>query len=64
MSVSLNGKNICTSKAEYGATYSRSSTASKWTTISKMTDCVDAIPVKRGDRIALEAAYDTVKHPL
>jgi hypothetical protein len=63
MSVSLNGKNICTSKAEYGATYSASST-SKWTTISKMTDCVDAVPVKRGDRIALEAAYDTAKHPL
>jgi len=64
MSVTLNGKNICVSKAEYGATYSGITTASKWTTISKMTDCVEAIPVKKGDRLTLEAAYDTVKHPM
>jgi hypothetical protein len=64
MSVLLNGKNICVSKAEYGTSYSASKTASKWTTISRMTDCVKAIPVKRGDVVTLEAAYDTVKHPL
>jgi hypothetical protein len=64
MTASLNGKPICVSKAEYGASYSSSTTTSKWTTISKMTDCNEVIPVKKGDLITLEAAYDTIKHPL
>ena len=64
MSVYLNGKEICTSQAQYGTSYSGSNTASNWTTIDRMTDCMDVIPTKKGDYIALEAFYDAIKHPL
>jgi hypothetical protein len=64
MVAAVNGKQICTSKAEYGNSYSASPTAQKWTTISKMTDCNEVTPVKTGDLITLEALYDTDKHPL
>jgi hypothetical protein len=63
MIAKVNGKQICISKAEYGSSYS-ANTTSKWTTISKMTDCNDVVPVKKGDLVSLEAEYDTVKHPL
>lgn len=64
MLVELNGKQICVSKAEYGQSFSAVETKDKWTTISKMSDCTTAIPVKKNDIIKLTAAYDTIKHPL
>jgi hypothetical protein len=47
MSIALKGKNICPSKAQYGAIYSGSLMISKLTAMSKMTDCEESISVKR-----------------
>jgi hypothetical protein len=63
MKVLLNDKPICTSKAVYGTKLNDPS-GREWTTISKMTDCVDPVYVKKGDRIALETKFDEVSHPL
>jgi hypothetical protein len=67
MAVFLNDKRICLSSAEYGTTMGVSKASAggqPWTTISKMSDCTDAIPVKKGDKLRLEAAYDEKTHPL
>lgn len=61
----LNDKEICSSKAEYGGAGGTMKAGEKeWTTISRMSDCLEPIPVKKGDYLRLEASYDTVKHPL
>jgi hypothetical protein len=61
----LNGKEICVSKAEYGgAGGTMKAGAKEWTTISKMSDCLEPVAVKKGDYLRLEASYDTIKHPL
>jgi hypothetical protein len=66
MKVMLNDKLICTSDASYGKTYNGDAKpgAKEWTTISKMADCNDVIPIKKGDKIVLDAAYDEIAHPL
>ncbi|KAF1991969.1 hypothetical protein K402DRAFT_459181 [Aulographum hederae CBS 113979] len=63
MTVYLNDKIVCVSNATYGSGYQGSSSAAKWATIAKMSDCSDSIPVKKGDKIKVEAAYDEVAHP-
>jgi hypothetical protein len=63
MIVLLNDKPICISKAVYG-TKLQDESGKKWTTISKMTDCLEPVQVKKGDRIALETKFDEVSHPL
>jgi hypothetical protein len=61
----LNDKETCVSKAEYGGTEGTMKAGEKeWTTISKMSDCLEPIAVKKGDYLRIEASYDTVKHPL
>jgi hypothetical protein len=66
MRVILNDKLVCTSKASYGKTYGGDALpgTTEWTTISKMADCNDVLPVKKGDRIVLDAEYDEIAHPL
>jgi hypothetical protein len=34
------------------------------TTISKMSECVEPLELKKGDKIHLEATYDNIEHPL
>jgi hypothetical protein len=61
----VNGKPICTSSATYGlAGGSTLVDGKEWKTISKMSECVDPIQLKKGDKIRMEAAYDNVAHPL
>jgi hypothetical protein len=66
MTVYLNDKKVCVSNAQYNTSYTGelANNGKKWTTISKMSDCNDVIPVKKGDIIKLEAAYDEKEHPL
>ena len=65
VSLSVNGKHYCTSKAIYGGEGgSLNLNGKKWETISKMTECNDPIPVNAGDMIKIEGTYDTKNHPL
>jgi hypothetical protein len=63
MTVLLNEKPVCISKAVYG-TKLKTEGGKEWTTISEMTECLDAIRVKKGDKIALETKFDEISHPL
>ncbi|KAF2403692.1 hypothetical protein EJ06DRAFT_288207 [Trichodelitschia bisporula] len=61
----VNGKPICTSQATYGSAGAELIVNGKaWKTISKMSDCLDPVELKKGDKIRLEATYDNVAHPL
>ena len=62
MTVYLNDRVVCVSKAEYGP--GTNDGVRQWTTIAKMTDCEKPFPVKKGDRIGLETGYDEVAHLL
>ena len=53
MILSVNGKTVCESVAEYKKT-------ALWT----MSACGRPIDVKRGDWITLTSIYDVTKHPL
>jgi hypothetical protein len=65
VSLYVNGKHVCTSRAIYGAEGGRISVNGQtWETISKMTECLDPIPVKAGDVLKVEGGYDTISHPL
>jgi len=66
MIVYVNEKNVCISNATYGTSYTGelANNGKKWTTISKMSDCSNIIPVKKGDVIKLEATYNEKEHPL
>jgi hypothetical protein len=61
----VNGKLACESKAIYGgeAVTATAVDGTKWQTIGRMTKCRDPIPVKRGDKLVVEANYDLVQHP-
>jgi stress up-regulated protein Nod 19 len=54
MTMLLNGKEICTSNAEYD----------KENGISGMSPCDQPIKVKKGDLISMKSIYDITKHPM
>jgi hypothetical protein len=61
----VNGKKICTSTATYGSAGAQTIVdGKKWTTISKMSECIEPLELKKGDNITIEATYDNVAHPL
>jgi len=62
----LNDKLVCHSVAAYGGNDATmiGADGKKWDTISSMSDCPQAIPVKKGDRLRLQAAFDTATHPM
>jgi hypothetical protein len=61
----VNGKLVCNSVASYGLEGGRTIVDGKeWKTISKMSECLDPIELKKGDTIKLEASFDNVAHPL
>jgi hypothetical protein len=65
VSLFINGKQVCTSKAVYGAGGEKALVNGQtWETIAKMTECLDPIPVKAGDVIKVEGGFDTATHPL
>jgi hypothetical protein len=60
----VNDKLACNSTALYGLAGGELVVGGKeWKTISKMTECLDPFPVKKGDKIRLEAVYDNIAHP-
>ncbi|KAF1983078.1 hypothetical protein K402DRAFT_424087 [Aulographum hederae CBS 113979] len=64
VSLTHNGKNICTSKAIYGGPkHTTVIDGKKWETIGEMTSCEDAVEVKPGDTLAVTASYDLDAHP-
>jgi hypothetical protein len=61
----VNGKLYCESKAIYGGKGGTLNVDGKtWSTIATMTECNKPIPVKKGDKLKIEATYDTKEHPL
>jgi hypothetical protein len=60
-----NGKPVCVSEAIYGGAESTliGQDGTKWETINSMTECTKAIRIEKGDKMRLEAIYDTKKHP-
>jgi hypothetical protein len=63
--MTLNGKVVCNSLATYGGSEATLvNDGKKWETLSSMSECGDAIPVKKGDIVQLEAAFDTQTHPM
>jgi Stress up-regulated Nod 19 len=62
VTMTRNGSLICDSKATYGG---KNEVAGDWATISDMAGCAERvpIPVRKGDVIAVEAAYDFDAHP-
>jgi hypothetical protein len=57
---SINGKEMCQSKAEYGGISTNSGTQG---TISRMGYCTNVTRVEKGDTISMEARYDLDLHP-
>jgi hypothetical protein len=63
ITVYLNEKPVCVTKAIYG-TKMKTGSGKDWTTISEVTDCLEPIPVKKGDNLVLETKFDELAHPL
>ena len=65
MTAWINGKLTCVSNATYATGYGADIDTGNgnWTTISKISECDGVWPVKKGDTIKLEAAYDEILHP-
>jgi len=64
LKVVINGKQLCTSEAQYGGPEHTSKTPDGrvWETLRETTFC-NNIPIKKGDKMVIIAAYDTEKHP-
>jgi hypothetical protein len=61
----VNDKLYCASKAIYGGQKGTINVNGKtWETIATMTECNEPIKVKKGDKVKLEATFDTKLHPL
>jgi hypothetical protein len=61
----LNDKLVCDSEATYGGpdgTLIRD--GKKWESIARIKQCIEPIPVKKGDLLKMVAVYDTERHPL
>ena len=58
MSLQINGKDVCVSKAEY------TKIDANYDTIFKMSECPENIPIKKGDILTLKSVYDLKRHPL
>jgi hypothetical protein len=59
----VNGKLQCTSNAIYDGPRWTAKDGKVWTSISKMSDCENPIPVKKGDSIFFDVKFDEVAHP-
>ena len=65
MQLFLNGRLVCNSTATYGGKGGTSKTnGTEWQTISSMSDCQNALTVRKGDNINMKSFYNTLKHPL
>jgi hypothetical protein len=62
----INGKEVCESKAEYGGAESTlvGADGKKWETINAMTECNKPVHVNKGDKLRIDALFDTIAHPV
>lgn len=61
----INEKLYCASNALYGGPGGTLTVDGQtWATIATMEECNNPIPVKKGDKVNIEATYDLKKHPL
>jgi len=61
----LGDKLVCNSTATYGGPRGTVKVNGKdWQTISNMSECVNPVKVKKGDRLSMKSFYNTYKHPL
>jgi hypothetical protein len=61
----LNNKPVCVSKATYGGAGSALQVNGKeWQTITTMSECSNPVDIKKGDILTVSATYDTKNHPL
>jgi len=66
ITLSVNGKEVCDSKAIYGGetgTWKGGEGGKGWATMSGISDCSGPIKIAKGDKLYLQADYDLVKHP-
>jgi hypothetical protein len=64
ITIELNGKPVCVSKALYGGEgHEGLLNGKKWESIRGMSICNDGISVKKGDKLSIAAHFDMEKHP-
>ncbi|KAE9978556.1 hypothetical protein BLS_000489 [Venturia inaequalis] len=65
--LTLNGETVCNSQAKYGldpkATTSLAPNGKAWQVITEMTQCIEPVPVKKGDKLQMVSIYDNELHP-
>jgi hypothetical protein len=60
----INGKLVCSSNATYGGEgHATVVDGTERATITKMSECMDPVEVKRGDKVKIAATYDTAARP-
>jgi Stress up-regulated Nod 19 len=59
--LTLNGKEICNSRAIYGQ--ERGVDESQWAVITKMEQCTSPVAIKKSDKLQITSYYDTAKYP-
>ena len=64
MVVTLNGKTICESQAQYGGLGHEQiqGNGEVWKTIASMSSCGESIRVRKGDKLNFVANFDLAKH--
>jgi hypothetical protein len=64
MVILLNGKPICESRATYGgpAHEQVQENGEVWKTIASMSECGEALRVRKGDKLQFSAYFDLDKH--
>jgi hypothetical protein len=61
----VNDKEVCDSKAIYGGAghVAKLADGKVWETIRESSYCNSTIPIKKGDKIYMQANYDVELHP-
>lgn len=61
----VNDEVVCDSRASYGGEGHTATMADGkvWETLRESTKCTKSIPVKKGDKIYMQANYDLELHP-
>lgn len=67
MLLTVNDKVVCDSRAHYGIdsrdTASLAPNGKQWQVITEMSQCIDPIPIKKGDILQMVSIYDNAAHP-
>jgi hypothetical protein len=65
MEIKINGKQICHSTVIYGGPGHEGTgpDGKPWATVSETTLCPQEVKVSKGDKMVIQANYDTEAHP-